>query len=122
MPFSDRTDLATHGVDAIAAKVLRQLVPLQQVTYPGVLRLGLLAEWAGLEQGYLESGIQQQQHDLFGRIFAIVARLRLRAISGWTNVGRKKSRMITFQDRPNRTQRSNVRSSEHQMSAGLQNP
>src|SRR5689334_14478009 len=89
--------LAAHDVNAIAVQPGVEMVSLEQMQYPAVLRLELLTERTGIEPHHRESGVLQQPVNLARRILAIVACIGF-ALRRRPQIRGEEPRMIPLQD------------------------
>src|ERR1017187_4778009 len=64
--------LAAHRVDIVAAQLLRQFEPFEQIQAPAFLQATSLAERSGLDQRDGETRVHQEPLDLFGGVLAVV--------------------------------------------------
>src|SRR5579871_5936014 len=89
--------LLPHGVNPVTAQVLFQHVTFKQLQHPLVLRPGLAPKFARFEKGDSKSSIPEKLGNLLGRVFTVVARLRLFAFLSGADVGRKECRVKPLQ-------------------------
>src|SRR4051812_1197892 len=85
-----RPGLARNGINAIATKIMAQIIALQQMGDPAEFRMQLVQKLAGFEANHFKAGIRKQMLDFHGNVFAVVAGLGLLAFHARPDIGREE--------------------------------